>query len=81
VVDRVGLFGRKEEVQRGRQGDELRESGARGRAQVLGLLLGVPGQPGRREGLSGRGHGVSREFGEDRSPVIISSQSSWLEKL
>jgi len=33
VVDRVGLLGREEELRRGRQGYELRGSGARGRAQ------------------------------------------------
>ena len=72
VVDRVGLLDREEELRRGRQGYELRGSGARGRAQVLGLLPDVPGQPSRGEGTRGRGQGVSREFGENRSPVIIS---------
>ena len=74
VVDLVNPLSSEEGVRRGSQGNELRGSGARGRAQVLGLLLDLPGQPDRGEGPRGRGRGVSREFGENRSPLFPSTQ-------
>ena len=77
VVDRVDLLSSEEGVRRGSQGDELRGSGARGRAQVPGLLLDVPGRPDRGEGPGAEVEGWTVNSGKTGLPYFQVSHLGW----